>query len=291
MKRISGVLGLFSVVFAVVMGMPANTQAVERNECSYNEESNVRGLYRADVQSLINEARERFKQRSNRYHRERRYPTKHHIEKNNVTGGQIVKPIEPKKEEPIKEKVQKIIQEEPRVVPPPVKQPVEEIEEVVEKKVVEEEKETAPQSSLYDDDFAEELAYEIHRLTNIERNRAGLPSLSWDDGLARIAIGHSGDMINRDYFDHTAPGGPGFGSCDLTCRFDRAGYQAWAWGENIAYIGTSYPENLAARFMEGWMNSPGHRRNILSENYTHEGVGVVVVGRYHFATANFARPR
>lgn len=184
----------------------------------------------------------------------------------------------------------------PRVIPPPtvVEQPEEEDLpdfdipdfEDEEEEVDEQEDDDINDGSLYSDAFAEELAHEIHRLTNIERNKAGLPSLAWDNDLVRIAIGHSQDMVDDDFFAHTHPNG-----CTLTCRFDRAGYTAWAWGENIAYIGTSNTQGLAARFIQGWMDSPGHRRNILSDNYTHQGIGVVISGRYHYATANFADPR
>ena len=86
------------------------------------------------------------------------------------------------------------------------------------------------------------------------------------------------DMGTRDYFDHYTPEGLGPGD-----RIDQAGYEGSAWGENIAW-GYPTPEAVVA----GWMNSPGHRANILRDEYTHLGVGISTKGRKMMATQNFA---
>jgi uncharacterized protein YkwD len=133
------------------------------------------------------------------------------------------------------------------------------------------------------------LADEIHRLTNLERSKAGVATLAYDDALAAIAMAYSEDMAEDDYFSHTTPEG-----CTLTCRIEAAGYQAVAWGENLAWRSSdTLPEakNLAAIFVDMWMDSPGHKQNLLSTNFTHEGIGLAKIGTKVYATANFATPR
>lgn len=133
------------------------------------------------------------------------------------------------------------------------------------------------------------LASEIHRLTNLERSKAGVAILAYDEALAVIATGHSEDMAEDDYFSHTTPEG-----CTLTCRIEAAGYQALAWGENLAWRSSdTLPEakNLAAIFVDMWMDSPGHKQNLISGNFTREGIGLAKIGTKVYATANFAKPR
>lgn len=139
------------------------------------------------------------------------------------------------------------------------------------------------------DEFMMVLSSEIHRLTNVERQRAGVSTLVQDTALAAIAKRHSEDMAQHNYFSHTAPNG-----CTLTCRLSKAGYKAQAWGENIAWRSSSkLPEakELAAYFMNQWMNSEGHRHNILSGNFTHEGVGLARIGNKVYVTVDFAKPQ
>ncbi len=136
--------------------------------------------------------------------------------------------------------------------------------------------------------FFETLRAEIHRRTNQERAKVGLEPLVYDQRLARIALGHSSDMQTKGYLDHVSPSG-----CDVTCRVERAGYDARMWGENIIWIeATTLPEvhELAQSFMESWMNSGGHRKNILTEGYTHQGIGIVRDGGVVHVTVNFAQP-
>jgi uncharacterized protein YkwD len=102
---------------------------------------------------------------------------------------------------------------------------------------------------------------EVIALTNAERAAAGCGALGADDRLGAAARGHSQDMAANDYFDHT--------SLDGRSPFDRmadAGYPDPA-GENIA-VGYRTPADV----MEGWMNSEGHRDNLL--NCSHQAIGV-----------------
>lgn len=137
--------------------------------------------------------------------------------------------------------------------------------------------------------YLEALTQEIHRLTNIERAQAGMDTLVFDAALSEIATLHSKDMAQNNYFEHTSPDG-----CTVGCRFEKAGYKANAWGENIIWKSSTVQptsDALAAFFVDAWMNSAGHRQNILSENYTNEGIGIALIGNRVYATANFSRPQ
>jgi len=105
-------------------------------------------------------------------------------------------------------------------------------------------------------------AREVLTLTNAERTDIGLPELTWDDTLAGVAAAHAEDMINRDFFAHDNPDGQDVGN-----RATAAGY-LWQWiGENLA-AGQQTP----AEAVEGWMNSAGHRANILRTEFSVLGV-------------------
>ncbi|MEY9484606.1 uncharacterized protein YkwD/stress response protein SCP2 [Streptomyces calvus] len=112
-------------------------------------------------------------------------------------------------------------------------------------------------------------AAEVVDLTNRERARAGLPLLSRDPLLTTAAQAHSADMVARDFYSHTAPDG--------SRPWDRAaaaGSTRRTIGENIAC-----GQRSAAEVVRGWMNSPGHRANILKADFTHIGVGFAGGGR------------
>ena len=131
----------------------------------------------------------------------------------------------------------------------------------------------------------EDLVEEIHRFTNIERQKAGQTKLQHNSEIAAVATGHSEDMAKRDYFSHKSPEG-----CDFICRLKGTSYDKGYRAENIAYIERSkLPDasSLAKTFVNNWMNSPGHRKNILSSKYNQEGVGVSLIGNRVYATVVF----
>ena len=108
------------------------------------------------------------------------------------------------------------------------------------------------------------LENEVIRLTNAERTKRGLPALKTNWQLSRCARYKSQDMINKNYFAHQSPtyGSP----FDMIESF---GISMAAGGENIA-MGQRTPQEVVT----AWMNSPGHRSNILSTAYTEIGVGL-----------------
>ncbi|MFI6093441.1 CAP domain-containing protein [Streptomyces sp. NPDC051218] len=108
-----------------------------------------------------------------------------------------------------------------------------------------------------------EWASAVLRLTNAERTAAGLRPLSPDPLLTVAAQNHSADMIARAFYAHTSPDGG-----EPWHRASAAGSGHRAIGENIA-CGQRTP----AEVVDGWMDSPGHRANILKPSFTHLGVG------------------
>ncbi|MEV0318239.1 CAP domain-containing protein [Streptomyces sp. NPDC050658] len=106
-------------------------------------------------------------------------------------------------------------------------------------------------------------AADVLRLTNAERSAARLRPLSPDPLLTVAAQGHSADMVARAFYSHTSPDGG-----EPWHRASAAGSAHRAIGENIA-CGQRSPQEV----VDGWMNSPGHRANILKPSFTHLGVG------------------
>jgi uncharacterized protein YkwD len=96
--------------------------------------------------------------------------------------------------------------------------------------------------------------------------------------LAQAAQAHAEDMVARGYFDHDSLDGT-----TATQRMRAAGYTGGRTGENIA-AGQPTPEAVVS----GWLDSPGHCRNIMNGGYTHLGVGYAQGGEYrHYWVQNF----
>ncbi|MFG2780436.1 CAP domain-containing protein [Streptomyces prunicolor] len=108
-----------------------------------------------------------------------------------------------------------------------------------------------------------QTADRVVELTNAERAGAGLRALAVDPLLAAAAQAHSTDMVARAFYSHTSPDGS-----QPWDRAAAAGARRRTIGENIA-CGQRTP----AEVVEGWMNSPGHRANILKPDFTHIGIG------------------
>ncbi len=141
----------------------------------------------------------------------------------------------------------------------------------------------------------DELEKQIHSLTNQYRTQNGLKALSWDDGLSNIARSHSKDMAIRGYFSHDTPEGK-----DPTDRGISQGYRCQKTIGNLIYSGIAEnifqnnlydsvtiigvvpihdwnsQDELAKSTVDGWMESSGHRDNILTKTYDLEGIGVEI---------------
>jgi uncharacterized YkwD family protein/spore coat assembly protein SafA len=121
----------------------------------------------------------------------------------------------------------------------------------------------------------------VVELVNIERSKNGLPPLKSNAQLANVARLKSQDMLNKGYFSHTSPtyGSPFKMMEDFGIRYSAA-------GENIAM-----GQPTAEQVMNAWMNSPGHRSNILSRSFSEIGVGFVNGGSGRtYWTQMFIRP-
>ena len=152
-----------------------------------------------------------------------------------------------------------------------------------------------------------QVATLTHALINEERVNNGLPTLEYDDNLERIALSHSRDMSEKGYFAHKSLNGDSF-----SARYAKAGYncarrvgvvihkgaenihQGWQFGrttvrgDRIISRDWLSDQRLAEIAVNGWMNSPGHRANILHPLWQREGIGVAAAtdGKLLF-TQNF----
>jgi len=115
-------------------------------------------------------------------------------------------------------------------------------------------------------------------LTNEARAEEGLGALKCDKGLMESAFLHAKDMCDHDYFSHDSIDGR-----DLSDRVNAAGVQWNSIGENIAY-----GQSNAAAVHEAWMNSPGHRANILTAGFGRIGIGYFLCQGRPYWVQNFA---
>jgi uncharacterized protein YkwD len=108
---------------------------------------------------------------------------------------------------------------------------------------------------------------------NSQRERYGLSALKLNKRLSKAARRHARDMVRRDYFAHDTLGGGTF-----VDRIRRTGYlrgaRRWSVGENLAWGTNSRSAPRAITTM--WMNSPGHRANILSASFREVGIGLAL---------------
>ena len=126
--------------------------------------------------------------------------------------------------------------------------------------------------STTDTDVSTQTAYEnkVLELVNAERAKQGLKPLEMDESVRNVARLKSQDMKKNNYFSHTSPtyGTP----FEMLKKY---GISYKSAGENIAQ-GYQTPEQV----VKGWMNSSGHRANILNASYTHIGIGYEADGNY-----------
>lgn len=120
------------------------------------------------------------------------------------------------------------------------------------------------------DSTVQSYEQEVIRLVNVERAKVGLPALKENWELSRVARFKSQDMHDKHYFDHNSPT---YGSPFTMMKNFGINYKTA--GENIAY-----GQQTPAEVMKAWMNSSGHKANILNKSYTQIGVGYVKDGNY-----------
>lgn len=156
------------------------------------------------------------------------------------------------------------------------------------------------------------LEQKIHELINKERTENGLTPLKLNQKISDIARQHSQDMADRNYFEHDSPEGKSFEdrykennfNCEIVISESSTELitetaneitteitteTLYATGaENISFTeGYTGEDTIAKTMVDGWMNSPGHRKNILTSYFESEGIGVVKTGNKVYATQNF----
>lgn len=125
------------------------------------------------------------------------------------------------------------------------------------------------------------IAQEILRLVNVERQRVNAPPLVLNDKLTTAAQRHAQDMATSRRMSHTGSDGS-----TMRSRIDATQYNWSTIGENVAM-----GQPTAAAVMAAWMNSPGHRQNILNPAFTELGVGYATGANRPYWAQVFARPR
>lgn len=129
---------------------------------------------------------------------------------------------------------------------------------------------------------AEAEALTLERINRI-RSAAGLQPLRVNERLAEVARAYSRQMAEERFFEHTSPSGS-----TLQTRVNGAGLRWTRLGENI-YKSYNLPDPVSGA-LKGWINSPGHKHNILNPNFTETGIGVWVKDREVYFTQDFIRP-
>ncbi len=129
------------------------------------------------------------------------------------------------------------------------------------------------------------LPAEILRLINVERAAYGLPSLTWDETLARAAQRHADDCYARGWCSHTGSDGSTYKE-----RIIREGYEPVRWSECWAWYGSA--DRAVAMWMDEVAPNDPHRRTILNDALTEVGVGVVPGNGFgYYFIADFGTPR
>ena len=108
---------------------------------------------------------------------------------------------------------------------------------------------------------------EVVNLVNNERQKKGLQALTINNDLSNVARTKSQDMANKNYFSHNSPT---YGSPFQMMKSFGIKYSTAA--ENLAY---SQGQTSVSQIFNGWMNSQGHKKNILNSEFTQTGIGIV----------------
>ncbi|MCH8910097.1 MAG: CAP domain-containing protein, partial [Chloroflexi bacterium] len=133
-----------------------------------------------------------------------------------------------------------------------------------------------PDRSLYN------IERETFTLMNQERVKRNIDTLEWDERIANTAFKHSKEMGINDYVNHTNLAGV---QADKRLTNDRIFNVCNS--ENIFFIESRNSKiGLAEKAVEGWLNSPGHRRNLLDDKITKAGVGIYCEGRRCYVNTN-----
>lgn len=133
----------------------------------------------------------------------------------------------------------------------------------------------APQSTS-----TTQMETQVRQQINVIRQKNGLNSLKHNEKLAQVARQYSQKMATQKFFSHTSPQGD-----TMVQRVRSAGIFYWMLGENL-FMGTHLPQPVGDA-VQGWMESPGHRENILRPEFRETGIGVWRKGNTYYFTQLF----
>lgn len=140
-------------------------------------------------------------------------------------------------------------------------------------------------STVRPDGVSNEIERTIFELSNQSRQHNGVPALQHDAKLAAAAREHSADMAELDFFDHTNPKP---GKNRPWDRVVQKGVQPRRVAENI-YWAKGHPGiKIAKLAVDDWMDSPGHRQNLLEPANGRVGIGVVYKDKAFWVTQDFS---
>lgn len=127
-----------------------------------------------------------------------------------------------------------------------------------------------------------DMEKQVWEQINTIRQQQGLSTLTYNEELAQVARDYSRRMTEQGFFSHTGPDGD-----TMVSRVESAGIFYLTLGENL-FTSTNITEPVPAA-VEGWMNSPGHRENILRAEYRETGIGIWREGTTYYFTQLFMR--
>lgn len=143
------------------------------------------------------------------------------------------------------------------------------------------------EASAQDPTAMQHLQERALQLVNADRADHDLPALETGPSLNAAAVAHAKDMLTRNYYSHQSPEG-----ASVDDRYVEAGGSRWELvAENIARCTGCSPDlKLVAELQQGWMDSPGHRENILAEGLKRFGFGLAAEDGAVYAVQTFAGP-
>ncbi|MFD4818100.1 CAP domain-containing protein [Peribacillus butanolivorans] len=226
---------------AAIIFTGVGANQAEAANCDTVKQVTYKSINQEDMQKVLNQ-----------------YLTKYNITLPASQSLQVQQPVQQPVQKPAQKPVQQPAQEQAQQ---PVQKPAGTTNSQPEKNT-DEKTETSSELSAFEQ--------QVVKLTNAERAKQGLAALKIDTELSKVARLKSQDMKDKNYFDHNSPtyGSP----FDMMKKF---GISYTSAGENIAQ-GQKTPEEV----VEAWMNSQGHRENIMNSSFTHIGVGYVESGNY-----------
>lgn len=127
-----------------------------------------------------------------------------------------------------------------------------------------------------------QMEAQVRQRINTIRLSRGLKQLQNNDKLAQVARNYSRQMAHQNFFGHTSPAGE-----TMVQRVQASGIFYFVIGENL-FTCTNIPQPVPAA-VQGWMESPGHRKNILRSEYRETGIGVWRKGNTYYFTQLFMR--